>query len=90
MTFKTFSDQPKSFTFTYTFQDHETAQKVSAAILGYMLGTYEIPVVETTIQGKGQLIVTYAEDKKLNKVFKRICDGFKDSHTTPEDTGAEE
>lgn len=90
MTFKTFSDQPKSFTFTYTFQDHQAAQEAGHAIMGYMLGTYAQPVVETTTEGTGQLIVTYAEDKKLNKVFKRICDGFKDSHTTPEDTGAEE
>ncbi|WP_392367741.1 hypothetical protein [Streptococcus suis] len=49
-----------------------------------MTGTYHAPVIEATIKGKGQLVLEYVEDKKLNKVFKRICDGFKDYYNNPE------
>lgn len=84
MTFKTFSDTPKTFTFTYNFKDYETAQSASDAVFGYMNGTYHAPVVEATIKGDGQLVIEYVEDKKLNKVFKRICDSFKDCYSDPE------
>lgn len=84
MTFKTFSDTPKTFTFTYDFKDIDTAKVASHAVFGYMNGTYHAPVVEATIKGDGQLVIEYAEDKKLNKIFKRICDSFKDYYSDPE------
>lgn len=85
MTLKTFSDNAKSFTFTYDFSDVDTAQVASHAIFGYMNGTYHAPVIEATIQGKGQLVLKYVEDSNLNKIFKRICDSFKDYYTNPEE-----
>ncbi|HEM4694925.1 MULTISPECIES: hypothetical protein [Streptococcus] len=81
MTLKTFSDKPQTFTFTYDFEDIDTAKVASNAVFGYMFGTYHAPVIEATIKGKGQLVLEYAEDKKLSKIFKRICDGFKDYYT---------
>lgn len=81
MTLKTISDTAQTFTFTYDFSDIDTAQVASHAVLGYMTGTYHAPVIEATIKGKGQLVLEYAEDKKLSKIFKRICDGFKDYYT---------
>ena len=81
MTLQTFSDNPKTFTFTYDFSDVDTAQVASHAVFGYMNGTYHAPVIESTIKGKGQLVLKYAEDSNLNKVFKRICDSFKDYYT---------
>lgn len=83
MTLKTFSDKPQTFTFTYDFEDIDTAKVASNAVFGYMFGTYHAPVIEATIKGKGQLVLEYAEDKKLSKIFKRICDGFKDYYTHP-------
>lgn len=84
MTLKTFSDKPQTFTFTYDFEDIDTAKVASNAVFGYMFGTYHTPVIEATIKGKGQLVLECAEDKKLSKIFKRICDGFKDYYNNPE------
>ncbi|HEM3634436.1 TPA: hypothetical protein U1C38_002321 [Streptococcus suis] len=84
MTFKTFSDKPQTFTFTYDFEDIDTAKVASNAVFGYMFGTYHAPVIEATIKGKGQLVLEYAEDKKLSKIFKKICDSFKDYYNNPE------
>ncbi|HEL2358705.1 TPA: hypothetical protein TZR31_000879 [Streptococcus suis] len=84
MTLKTFSDKPQTFTFTYDFEDIDTAKVASNAVFGYMFGTYHTPVIEATIKGKGQLVLEYAEDKKLSKIFKRICDSFQDYYTDPE------
>lgn len=84
MILKTFSDTAQTFTFTYDFEDIDTAKVASNAVFGYMFGTYHAPVIEATIKGKGQLVLEYVEDKKLNKVFKRICDGFKDYYNNPE------
>ena len=81
MTLKTISDKPQTFTFTYDFEDIDTAKVASNAVFGYMFGTYHAPVIEATIKGKGQLVLEYAEDKKLSKIFKKICDGFKDYYT---------
>ncbi|MFM0586864.1 hypothetical protein P7J12_10795 [Streptococcus suis] len=81
MTLKTISDKPQTFTFTYDFEDIDTAKVASNAVFGYMFGTYHAPIIEATIKGKGQLVLEYAEDKKLSKIFKRICDGFKDYYT---------
>ena len=87
---RTFSDTPKTFTFHYTFKDFDTAQVACHAILGYMTGTYHAPVIGVTIKGKGQLVLEYVEDKKLSKVFKRICDSFKDYYNQPADMTDEE
>ncbi|HFI0038803.1 TPA: hypothetical protein ACGOZY_001313 [Streptococcus suis] len=84
MTLKTISDTPNTFTFTYDFEDIDTAKVASNAVFGYMFGTYHAPVIEATIKEKGQLVLEYAEDKKLSKIFKRICDGFKDYYNDPE------
>ncbi len=83
MTFKTISDEPKTFTFNYTFKDFDTAQVACHAIFGYMVGTYDTPVIEATYHNDNeggyanQLALEYAEDTNLNKIFKRICDSFK-------------
>ena len=78
MTLKTISEKAKSFTFTHSFADCQTAQTAGHALMGYMLGTYHQPVIELTYKGKGQLVAEYVEDKKLNYIFKRICESFKD------------
>lgn len=90
MTLKTFSDKPQTFTFTYDFEDIDTAKVASNAVFGYMFGTYHAPVIEATIKGKGQLVLEYAEDKKLSKIFKRICDGFKDYYNNPDELTGED
>lgn len=78
MTLKTFSDKAKTFTFTYEFQDLDTARVAGSALMGYMAGTYYQPTISLTYKGKGTLFAEYVEDNKLSKTFKRICDGFKD------------
>ncbi|VHA78660.1 hypothetical protein [Streptococcus pyogenes] len=93
---RTFSDTPKKFTFHYTFKDFDTAQVACHAILGYMTGTYEQPVIDATYHNDdqgghaNQLVLKYVEDRKLNKVFKRICDSFKDYYNQSEDMTDEE
>lgn len=86
MTLKTFSDNAKTFTFTYDFEDFDTAQVAGHALMGYMTGTYSQSVIELIYKDKGTLVAEYTEDKSLNKIFKRICDSFKDYYTNPEDT----
>lgn len=93
---RTFSDTPKTFTFHYTFKDFDTAQVACHAILGYMTGTYEQPVIDATYHNDdqgghaNQLVLKYVEDRKLSKVFKRICDSFEDYYNQPEDMTDEE
>ena len=84
MTLKTFSDKAKTFTFTYEFQDLDTAMVAGHALMGYMTGTYCQPTISLTYKNKGTLVVEYVEDSKLNKIFKRICDSFKDYYKQPE------
>jgi phage protein len=84
MTLKTLSDKAKTFTFTYEFKDLDTARVAGSALMGYMAGTYFQPTISLTYKGKGTLFVEYVEDNKLNKTFKRICDGFKDYYKHPE------
>lgn len=88
MTLKTFSDKAKTFTFTYEFQDLDTAMVAGHALLGYMTGTYFQPTISLTYKDKGTLVAEYVEDKKLNKTFKRICDSFKDYYNQPVDDEA--
>ncbi|MFI3051302.1 hypothetical protein ODU41_08845 [Streptococcus sp. 2022WUSS083] len=91
MTYKTFSDTPNTFTFNYTFKDFDTAQVAGHALMGYMTGTYDQPVIEVSYHNDGQggvhnqLAVEYVEDDDLIKVFQRICDSFKDYYNNPDD-----
>ncbi len=78
MTLKTISDQPKTFAFTYDFEDFDTAQVAGHALMGYMTRTYCQPSISLTYKGKGTLVAEYVEDNKLNKIYKRLCDSFKD------------
>ena len=84
MTLKTFSDKAKTLTFTYEFKDLDTAMVAGHALLGYMTGTYCQPTISLTYKDMGTLVAEYVEDKKLNKIFKRICDSFKDYYKQPE------
>ena len=79
MTLKTFSNKAKTFTFTYEFQDLDTAMIAGHALLGYNFQ----PVISLTYKDKGTLVAEYVEDHKLNKTFKRICDSFKDYYNQP-------
>ncbi|HEM6592663.1 hypothetical protein J5571_08720 [Streptococcus suis] len=90
MTYKTFSDTPNIFTFHYTFKDFDTAQVAGRALMGYMTGTYDQPVIEVSYHNDGQgghanqLAAEYLADDDLNEVFQRICDSFKDYYNNPE------
>lgn len=82
MTFKSLTDNAKSFTFKHEFGTMDHAQTTSCAILGYMVGTYEQPTIDITIGGNGAnntytMVVKYVEDEDLTKVFNRICDSFE-------------
>ncbi|RSI21896.1 hypothetical protein [Streptococcus sanguinis] len=88
MTLKTISEKAKTFTFTHSFADHQTAQTAGHALLGYMTGTYCQPVISITYKDKGTLVAEYVEDNKLNETFKRICDSFKDYYKQPEEDEA--
>ncbi|MBY4959228.1 hypothetical protein ACYKKI_07165 [Streptococcus suis] len=91
MTYKTFSDTPNTSTFHYTFKDFDTAQVAGHALMGYMTGTYDQPVIEVAYHNDGQggvhnqLAVEYVEDDDLIKVFQRICDSFKDYYNNNPD-----
>ena len=84
MTFQTFSDTPNTFKFNYTFKDFDTAQVAGHALIGYMIGTFDQPVIDVSYRNDerggyaNQLTVEYVVDDELVEVFKRICDGFKD------------
>ena len=82
MKFKIFSDNAKSFTFKHEFETMDHANVTSTAILGYMVGTYELPTIDITIGGSEAnnthtLVAKYVEDKDLTKVFNRICESFE-------------
>lgn len=73
----------KTFNFTYEFKDLDTAMVAGHALLGYMTGTYCQTAISLTYKNKGTLVAEYVEDKKLNYIFKRICDSFKDYYKQP-------
>ena len=82
MTLKEHSDNAVAFTFKRDFETMDHAQTTSSAILGYMVGTYEQPTIETTIskneaRNAFTLVIKYVEDKDITKVFNRICDSFE-------------
>lgn len=91
MTLKTISDTPNTFTFDYTFKDHDTAQVAGHALMGYMTGTFEQPAIEVSYHNDGQggyanrLVAEYTADTELTETFKRICDGFKDYYNNPDE-----
>lgn len=81
MTLKLFTDHARSFTFKREFETMDHAQTVSTAILGYMVGTYEQPTIETTIskneaRNAYTLVIKYVEDKDITKVFNRVCESY--------------
>lgn len=81
MTLKLFTDNARSFTFKHDFETMDHAQTTSCAILGYMVGTFEQPTIETTIsKNKANntytLVIEYVEDNDLTRVFNRICDSY--------------
>lgn len=90
MTLKTISDTPNTFTFNYTFKDHDTAQVAGHALMGYMTGTFEQPAIEVYYDNEkvggdyNRLAVEYVADTELTETFKRICDSFQDYYTDPE------
>ena len=96
MTFQTFSDTPNTFKFKYTFKDFDTAQVAGHALIGYMIGTFEQPVIDVSYRNDGQggyanqLTVEYVVDDELVEVFKRICDGFKDYYNNPDELTGED
>ena len=72
MTFKSFTDNAKSFTFKHEFETMDHANVTSTAILGYMVGTYEQQPTEITIGGNEAnntftMVVEYVEDKDLQR-----------------------
>lgn len=76
---KALSDNPKAFTFKYTFKDFDTAQVGAHALMGYMTGTYYQPVIDVTyVDKRNKIKVVYVSDSSLNHVFARICRSFKD------------
>lgn len=81
MTLKKHSDHARSFTFKHEFETKDHAQTVSTATLGYMVGTYEQPVIETTIsrnktRNAYTLVIEYVSDSNLSEPFNRICDSY--------------
>lgn len=82
MTLKEHSDNAVAFTFKRDFETMDHAQTTSSAILGYMVGTYEQPTIETTIskneaRNAFTLVVEYVADSNLSEPFNRICDSFE-------------
>lgn len=82
MTLLKHSDHARSFTFKHEFETMDHAQTVSTAILGYMVGTYEQPTIETTIsrneaRNAFTLVVEYVADSNLSEPFNRVCDSFE-------------
>lgn len=73
MAFKTISENAKTFTFTYTFEDFYTAKIATNAIIGYLHGAYEKPTYRVAIEEKSRLVLEYREDSDLNEFFNWIC-----------------
>ena len=72
----------KSFTFKHDFETMDHAKVTSTAILGYMVGTYEQPTIETTISKNEAnnaytLVAKYVSDSNLSEPFNRVCDSFE-------------
>ncbi len=90
MTLKTISDTANTFTFNYTFKDHDTAQVAGHALMGYMTGTFEQPGIEVYYDNDkvggdyNRLAVEYVADTELTETFRRICDSFQGYYNDPE------
>ena len=76
MTLQTFSDTPKTFTFTTTLPNFEQAQKAGSALIGYMIGTYEQSNINITYTGNGSLKAEYISDEDLTENFERITNSL--------------
>ena len=76
MTLQTFSDTPKTFTFTTTLPNFEQAQKAGSALIGYMIGTYEQSNIDITYIGNGSLKADYISDEDLTENFERITNSL--------------
>ena len=76
MTLQTFSDTPKTFTFTTTLPNFEQAQKAGSALIGYMIGTYEQSNINITYTGNGSLKAEYISDEDLTESFERITNSL--------------
>lgn len=82
MTLLKHSDHARSFTFKREFETKDHAQTVSTAILGYVVGTFEQPTIETTISKNEAnntftLVAKYVSDSNLSEPFNRVCDSFE-------------
>ena len=82
MTLLKHSDRARSFTFKRAFETMDHAKVTSTAILGYMVGTYEQPTIETTISKNEAnnaytLAAKYVSDSNLSEPFNRVCDSFE-------------
>ena len=82
MTLLKHSDHARSFTFKRAFETMDHAKVTSTAILGYMVGTYEQPTIETTISkdeanNAYTLVIKYVSDSNLSDPFNRVCDSFE-------------
>lgn len=82
MTLLKHSDRARSFTFKRAFETMDHAKVTSTAILGYMVGTYEQPTIETTISKNEAnnaytLVAKYVSDSNLSEPFNRVCDSFE-------------
>ena len=75
MTLQTFSDTPKTFTFTTTLPNFEQAQKAGSALIGYMIGTYEQSNIDITYTGNS-IQVYYISDEDLTENFERITNSL--------------
>lgn len=90
MTLKTISDKPQTFTFTYDFEDIDTAQVAGHVLMGYMTGTFEQPAIEVSYHNDNaggnhnRLCAEYIADAELTETFKRICDSFQGYYNNPE------
>lgn len=82
MTLKLFTDNARSFTFKHEFETMDHVKVTSTAILGYMVGTYEQPTIETTISKNEAnnaytLVIKYVSDSNLSEPFNRVCESFE-------------
>ena len=82
MILKTHSDNAVAFTFKHEFETVDHANVTSTAILGYMVGTYEQPIIDITISKNEDnntytMLIEYVSDSNLSEPFNRVCDSFE-------------
>ena len=82
MTLKKHTDNARAFTFRHKFESVDHANVTSTAILGYMVGTYEHPIIDITISknednNTDTMLIEYVSDSNLSEPFNRVCDSFE-------------